>query len=490
MRVQASWAIGWFLTWGMVGCGASPAREPLEGEGMGSSGGEAAPLSMEGEAVAGGEPSPSGGSTGSADSVALQGSQPPLASQAPPSSSPQSSSPQFKQVNPREAGEPLPQRRPMSSSAKEAYERGIRALQAGNYSSAKQELQAALSADPNAYLAMYALGVLADRSGQVEEAINWYRQALRAQPDDEKSVEGIVRIYVRQGRSSDAVAFVQPLAQRWVQNLALQAVYGLALLAANRPQDAIAVARAALRRDERHIPSMLIMVKANLQLGRQELARSILEQILAIEDRNAEAHYLQGRFFENDNQVISALNEYRKAVELDPEHADGHARLGVLLLQSGNYSEASKHLEQASRLAPEQLAVRLALSDAYRGLKEWSKSRAELEKILSRNPSMVEAYYSFGLLLWEQANTLSGQEQLDMLVQAQQQLVQFRTLMGPRLTRDDPCNRYIEDINRQIERVRRSIERERARKEREAARAARQNEGQSGGENAGAPSSN
>jgi flagellar biosynthesis chaperone FliJ len=77
-------------------------------------------------------------------------------------------------------------------------------------------------------------------------------------------------------------------------------------------------------------------------------------------------------------------------------------------------------------------------------------------------------------MYWQQANDLTGQEQLDMLQRAQQELTQYRSGMGARLPRDDQSSTFIDDLNRQIDRVRRAIERDRARAERDAARAARQ----------------
>ena len=76
-------------------------------------------------------------------------------------------------------------------------------------------------------------------------------------------------------------------------------------------------------------------------------------------------------------------------------------------------------------------------------------------------------------MFWAQATDLTGQEQLDLLVRAQQELTTYRTGMGSRLPRDDQASTFIEDLNRQIDRVRRVIERDAARRQRDAERAAR-----------------
>jgi tetratricopeptide (TPR) repeat protein len=362
----------------------------------------------------------------------------------------------------------------MTGSARDAYRRGMEAASRGDADGARRAFQEALGADSNAYRAAYNLGVISDRSGETDQALSFYRQALRIQPDYERALEGVVRIYIRQGRAGDAVAFAEPVAQRWVRNLAVQAVYGDALVAANRPADAVTAARAALRRDERFVPAMIVLAKANLRLGRNELAQSILEQAMSIDGANSEGHFLRGQMYEAERQLQPAIQEYRRAIEINGDYADARMRLGILMLGGANYDEAVQQFEAVARLVPDLTQVHLNLGDAYRSTKQWTKAKAEFDRVIARSPTTVEVHYNIGLMYWAQAADLTGQEQLDMLQRAQQELTQYRTGMGSRLPRDDQSSTFIDDLNRQIDRTRRAIERDAARRQREAERAARQ----------------
>src|SRR5262249_54339998 len=143
----------------------------------------------------------------------------------------------------------------------------------------------ALTADSNAHKAAYALGVLADRGGNADRALQYYDRALRIQPHYERAAAGGVAIYVRRGGARRAVSVVEPLARKWIRNLYLQAVYADALVAAGRYDDAWNAARVALRRDERFVPAMLSLIKASLKQGREELADSIIDQALEIDPK-------------------------------------------------------------------------------------------------------------------------------------------------------------------------------------------------------------
>ncbi len=373
-----------------------------------------------------------------------------------------------------ESGRPLPPRRPMSATARSHYQRGLQLAQQGNAAGASEAFQAALSADSNGYQAAYNLGVMADRTGQEGRALQFYQQALRIQADYERAIEGIARIHLRRGNPSEAIGFVQPLADQWQRNLHVQAVLGNVLVQANRPEEGVNAARRALRRDERFVPAMVVLVKANLRLGRNELAESILTQALEITGDMAELHFLRGRMYQQQNQLTSALESYRRAIQLEPGYTEARMALGHQQLAAGNYQDALAEFQVAAQLAPTIPAVRLALGDAYRATQQWQQAKAEFDRVQEMEPQNPQVHFNLAMLYREAGANFPGLNIIEAYQRAVTELNRYRELMGPRLPRTDPSQTHIEELGRLIEREQRAIERERARAERERARAARQ----------------
>ncbi len=381
-----------------------------------------------------------------------------------------------------EQGRPLPPRRPMSGSARGAYQQGLRAAAAGQTAAAQSSFQQALSADPNAYQAAYNLGVLADRAGNEAQALEYYRRALRIQADYERAAQGIVTIHLRRGNTPDAIAFIEPLARQWARNLHLQALYAETLVHANRYEDAWTAARTALQRDERFVPAMLALIKASLKQGRKELAEGILAQALGIDDNNAELHFLKGTMLlEEDGRLRDAIQELRRAVELRPDYAEARIALGIQLMSGANYTEALQQFQAAANLAPTLVAVHLNLADAYRANKQWQQAKQAFDHALRMQPNLPEAHFDMGLMYMSAGAEFPGLSQLQALQKAAEELRQYRNMMGPRLPRDDPSQAYLEDLDRQIQREQVRIERERANAQREAERGAREGGGGEGG---------
>jgi tetratricopeptide (TPR) repeat protein len=365
-----------------------------------------------------------------------------------------------------ESGKPLPARVKPNKEAAKLIEAGNKQSVAGKDVDARKSFEKALVADPRAVAAAFNLGVLADRAGQTNVALQYYAKALAIQPDYERAAEGTARIYLRQGQAAQAVAFLAPIATQWERNLHIQAIYATALIEANRLDEAEQVARKALRRDERFEPAIVALAKASMKRGRLELADAILEQAHAVNPNYYEVHILQARRHVQEGRTAQALASYRRAVERRPDNAESRTELGLLYLAAGNYTEAVQQLEAVVKLVPTLVAPHLNLGDAYRASKRWQEAKKELDTALRLQSTLPEAHFDLGLLYYEAGEGFPGLTKIESLKRAQLELNTYRDQSGPRLAKDDPSVGYLADIARQMEREQRRIEREAAQKKR------------------------
>ena len=373
-----------------------------------------------------------------------------------------------------ESGKPLPKRAEPSKNVLEAYKVGYRAMIANDLPQARKAFEGAVATDPKGFEGVYNLGVIADRQGKPEDALQQYGKALRLQPDYELAVQGAVNIMLRRNNVNGAVTYVQPIAMQWERNLYLQAIFADVLVRADRVDEGEQTARKALRRDERFVPAIVALAKASLRRGRIELAESMLEQAGDIDPKYAEVHFLKGQLAQGKGDLGSALTEYRKAVELRPDYAEARMALGIQYMASGNYQEALQQFEVTLSLVPTLVPAHLNIADAYRALKRWQDAKREFDKALSMQADLPEAHFNLALMYMSAGATFPGMTELDALDRAMSEFTAYRTQMGPRLSADDASATYMADIQRRQERERKRIEREKAKAEKEAARKAKE----------------
>jgi len=81
------------------------------------------------------------------------------------------------------------------------------------------------------------------------------------------------------------------------------------------------------------------------------------------------------QYFEK-RQPEEALQEFRQAIQLDPNHADAHYHLGALYHALKGYTPAIKEYEEVLRINPNYPKIYTALGNLYyeRGLRAWGKA--------------------------------------------------------------------------------------------------------------------
>ncbi len=137
---------------------------------------------------------------------------------------------------------------------------------------------------------------------------------------------------------------------------------------------------------------------------KQSIEVKQLRQTLKDDPRDPESHLILGRALFNMGEVRGALDEYRAAVRLHPDHAPAHLGLGRTLMASQDWDVAQSALEEAIRLQPGLLEAHYNLGTVRYTLGDLPGAIAAFRRVIGLAPDFVDAYYRLGLLLG-----LSGQ---------------------------------------------------------------------------------
>jgi tetratricopeptide (TPR) repeat protein len=183
-------------------------------------------------------------------------------------------------------------------------------------------------------------------------------------------------------------------------NVELLNSLGFALFQQGRSQDAVAALEKALALDPKHVKAHNNMALASVDLGELELAEAHYRESLAIEPQAA-IHADLGFVLDRQGLSDEALEQYRKALELDPGSAPAHYNLAASLARRGGYAEAERHFRAAREQKPS------AQTDTGLGFVLWKQGRvdeavASLNDAIATDPDHPAAYERLGTILVEQ----------------------------------------------------------------------------------------
>jgi tetratricopeptide (TPR) repeat protein len=261
------------------------------------------------------------------------------------------------------------------------------------------------------------------------------------------------------------------------------------LYRAGRYTDAVSAAKAALNKNERYTPAMLVMAKAFYKLRKYEWMKKLWEMMQANGASPAERSeiYQLLAFLEIDQKnVPGAILLLKQAAEARPDNAILWNNLGAEYLTAKNYSEATPVLEKAAMLQPGFAKAHLNLGDAYRGNKVYDRAQAEYEKALQLFPNYADAVFNLGILYLD-ADKIPNMDLFAKENTAIQYFQRYRQMMGSTLPAGDPVDTYIAEAQDHIKKEEKRLDRIKKQQERDAARAAKKAADDAKKAGAGAP---
>lgn len=156
-------------------------------------------------------------------------------------------------------------------------------------------------------------------------------------------------------------------------------------------------------------------------------------------------HFEKGNEFSRAGDFAKAVEEYQKALDIEPEDVDTMTNLGVAFYNLGQLNEAVEQYLNAVELAPNDADIHSNLAAAYVQLHQLSgesteldQALAEYQKAIELNPNLSQAHFGLGVVY-----SLMGQNEA-----AIEALKEFQKLDSG----EDPmATQYAEEYLRQLE---------------------------------------
>lgn len=179
------------------------------------------------------------------------------------------------------------------------------------------------------------------------------------------------------------------------------------------PDTALREARLALDIDAASVEAAAMVAFAYYHKKLYDTAELVLDDLFKRDaaKQNANVYYVYGLVYDHTNRPEQAVLSYKKALDINPNHASALVNLGVHQLQNTRYAEALATFERlVNQFGRSDVVTLTSLGSAYRGHAadypatspehddNVRRAEAAYKRALQASPSYGPAYYNLGLL--------------------------------------------------------------------------------------------
>jgi protein O-GlcNAc transferase len=234
------------------------------------------------------------------------------------------------------------------------------------------------------------------QAGRLEQAENFYRQALKADPHNPDGLHLLGLVVNETGDPNEAIKLLAKAVKADPANAEISNNLGQLYKTAGRLDKAAGAYRAAIKADPNFSDAHSNLGNALVDDGKIEDAIGHYQKALDLDPDNARAHYNLATTLSGRSEHSAAIERFRRVIKLAPDYAEAHNNLAFCLIEQGATEEASDHLEKALQLDPRLAVTHCNIANLYALISEWESSLDHYTQATRLEPNRADAWAGLG----------------------------------------------------------------------------------------------
>jgi len=244
-----------------------------------------------------------------------------------------------------------------SLSPDKSFQNAVDLFQHGDKNAAAAACRRILDRKPTSAAAWNLLGVIAQQTGDTQQALELYQKAIALSPNNPDFHYNFGSCLIAAGQLHEAIAhFREAIRLRPDFVLAID-FFGYALQLTGKCTEAIVAHRRALELDPQNARARINLSSAYHKTRQNDLAIQYGQEALELQPDLPEAHFILANVMLTQMRVSDAIKLFRAALALNPAFASAHNNLGTALRETGDIDESIAHFEKALDNDPTHVAA-------------------------------------------------------------------------------------------------------------------------------------
>jgi tetratricopeptide (TPR) repeat protein len=254
----------------------------------------------------------------------------------------------------------------------------------GKTEEAIQFYQKALKIRPHFALAHFGLAKELAEKGKIEQGIRHYYQALKYKPEYAEAHNNLGAIFLNSGETEKAIKHYLAALQLDPSLVEAYSNLGVALMHEGKIEAAISQFQKALKLNPTFTTAdnNLKRALAIQEEFKKEIAR--LQQLLKDDPENVGLHFQLGNLYFRKGDQIQAMQQYNKAIQLDPKFVPALNNMALLTAANEEYYKALTIFFDVLKYTPDDAETHYNIACMYARLKRVDESIEWLQKAIDR----------------------------------------------------------------------------------------------------------
>jgi tetratricopeptide (TPR) repeat protein len=256
---------------------------------------------------------------------------------------------------------------------------------------------------------------LADRDFPAAQAS--IEEALHKTPNDSRALAALAELYKAQKRTGELTNRLKRYAEQ-NKSPEIQMFVGNWLHTNGDRDGAMAFFQAAKAADPNFHEADIAIAVIDMESGRPEGARSILNNLIAIRDRDVSLRVRSAVNESTSGNTTQAITQYRQILTIDQNNVFALNNLAYLLANSNQPDEALAFAQRAKELRPSVPQVEDTLGWVLVQKRIYNEAVRHLQSAANEQPNDPVIRYHLGIAYWRSGDRTRGAQMLSAALKA------------------------------------------------------------------------
>ncbi|MGQ9534482.1 MAG: tetratricopeptide repeat protein [bacterium] len=265
----------------------------------------------------------------------------------------------------------------------------------GLYEEAIQELEKALSIDPNFILARNNLEIILKKSGKLDNRVKELAHHIEVEPFDEIKTLELADTYRKLNRYSQAIIYYRKVLDFNPGSYEARFGLGITLKNLGKYDDALEEIKKSL--EIKISPAgYRLLGEIYFNKGIIDLAIKNFQESLLLDPGSAEAHFFLGFAYGEKGMHKEGREEIKKAIQINPALAQFEPNLPIELKEHRGHLEFLKEQLGVPKTSINEYQAHINLGMTYRNKGLFTEARREFDEALKLKDNDVELFGALG----------------------------------------------------------------------------------------------